>query len=361
MRQPSRRNRSGFTLIELLVVIAIIAVLIGLLLPAVQKVREAGARLECQNNLRNLGLALHNYHNSFKTFPPLNTNPQGTAGVPTHSWTSQILQQIDQDNVYLRYHVGADWNYTGTTADPSGTTTNWLAVQIALKVFACSNSPNYPRYDYTANISSTSKIPWGAAGANAGPAISDYAPTIGISPQIASMAQTLPLASPNTNGVITFNANGRGTKLSDIKDGASNTILLAESGGRPNLYAKGDIDITPQSSKFYLPGGGGGTGGWADPNRFIFVRGAAETGQVSSPAPTAQTLTCGVNCSSGDSQFQWPLPYTFAGEIYGFHPGGANVIYADGSVHFLPSNIPIGVLGALVTASGRELVNSSDF
>src|SRR5262249_43826352 len=156
---PSRRNRSGFTLIELLVVIAIIAVLIGLLLPAVQKVREAGARLECQNNLRNLGLALHNYHNSFKSFPNENTGAS-----PLHSWTSQILEYIDQGNVAIRYHasvvsgVPIDWNYTGITAND--TNSNLVAVETPLKVFNCSNTPNYPRFDTTASISSSSKIAW---------------------------------------------------------------------------------------------------------------------------------------------------------------------------------------------------------
>jgi prepilin-type N-terminal cleavage/methylation domain-containing protein/prepilin-type processing-associated H-X9-DG protein len=374
MRQPSRRNRSGFTLIELLVVIAIIAVLIGLLLPAVQKVRDAAARVECQNNLRNLGLALHNYHSSFKSFPMLNTN-----GSPLHSWTSLILQNIDQDNVFIRYHssivnqVPIDWNYTGITANDNNS--NLVAVETALRVFACSNSPNYPRFDFTASVSSVSKIPWGPPGSNLGPVISDYAPTSGISPQVAVMAGTLPLGNPNTAGVIVCNNNNRGTKLNEIKDGASNTIMLAESAGRPNLYAKGDIDITPQGPVNGTPYVA--TGGWADPYRYIYVRGAVENGQVTPPSQTSP-FTCGVNCSSGDSQLQWTLkamqannisvPYVgnqasvvYAGEIYGFHSGGANVVYADGSVHFIPNSIPINILGQLITASGRELVNGSDF
>ena len=115
MCHSSRRNRSGFTLIELLVVIAIIAVLIGLLLPAIQKAREAAARLECANNLRQLGLALHTYHSFYKQFPNLasNTVPNGTT--PLHSWTSQILTYLEQDNVSIRYHGNVDWNYTGTS------------------------------------------------------------------------------------------------------------------------------------------------------------------------------------------------------------------------------------------------------
>jgi prepilin-type processing-associated H-X9-DG protein len=224
-------------------------------------------------------------------------------------------------------------------------------------VFNCSNTPNYPRFDTTANISSASKVPWASDPNNpsvTGPATSDYAPTVGISQAVAALTGSLPLGNPSTAGVLTMNVNLRGTKLAEVKDGTSSTILLAETGGRPSLYAKGDIDITPQSNPSYLA-----IGGWADPNLVIYVRGSQENGSVTPPTQAAP-YPCAVNCSSGDAQMQWPSPYKYAGEVYGFHPGGANVLFADGSGHFLAYNLSVAVLGKLVTRNGHEIV-SGDF
>src|SRR5947207_1010637 len=132
-RQPGKADlRQGFTLVELLVVIAIIAVLIGLLLPAVQKVRAAAARIQCTNNLKQLGLAMHAFHDVQRGFPPAKqTKPT------VHTWIPFILPYIEQQPLFRRYRFDLDWDNAATNdADPGGVN------QTELTMLLCPSAPN---------------------------------------------------------------------------------------------------------------------------------------------------------------------------------------------------------------------------
>src|SRR5690349_9479943 len=134
----------GFTLIELLVVIAIIAILIGLLLPAVQKVREAAARMKCQNNLKQLGLALHNHNDTYGKLP--SGGGFSTAGLAPpgtglfNSWLIRILPYIEQDNLFKQYNMAR--NYNDTTVDPGFTVSNVAVANTVVPIYICPSGSN---------------------------------------------------------------------------------------------------------------------------------------------------------------------------------------------------------------------------
>jgi prepilin-type N-terminal cleavage/methylation domain-containing protein/prepilin-type processing-associated H-X9-DG protein len=306
-------RRVGFTLIELLVVIAIIAVLIGLLVPAVQKVREAGNRVACENNLHQIGLGTMNYATARGGLPPSRTtgNVFGAPYYPhVHSWSVALLPYIEQTNSFNLYHYEVDWNHPN----------NYEAVRTYLSLFNCPSTPKQPRADTTIES---------APSAGDYHAINAIKCFVGIN----CFGYTMPgcsLPSPPPSVVddprlVGAMKRDQITKITAIVDGTSSTILVAEDAGRPVFYN--------QDRGVYDPIGK--EGGWADPNGAFSIDGANPDGSIPGP--------CSMNCSNNS-------------EMYSFHPGGANVVFADGSVHFLSSGLDLCVLAALATRAGGEVV-----
>ena len=305
------KRRQAFTLIELLVVIAIIGILIALLLPAVQKVREAAARSQCQNNFRQLMLAYHEYEEVNKTFPPAyisdQTKPAG--------WGIYLLPNLEQDQLFQLYDFTVPFFFP-----PAFGSNNQTVVNTPLKVFQCPTTPDRPDpYSYTFTFPGFPSFSWQASP-------SDYSPVNNVN---QFLAQILGLTQSDSQLQGALQAD-KGTRIAQITDGTSNTILLAEIAGKNLLWQAGPLFTGQPLSGFF-----GGEGGWGD------ATSAASALYGSSKDGTVFPGTCAINCSNDYG-------------LFSFHTGGANTVFADGSVHFLNSGIDIRVLAALITKAGGE-------
>jgi prepilin-type N-terminal cleavage/methylation domain-containing protein len=305
-------RRSAFTLIELLVVIAIIAVLIGLLLPAIQKVREAANRVKCANNLKQIVLACHTHESNYGGFPAATAQKILSVNPPlrvVYFWSVQVLPFLEQENVRRRYNFDAAWN------DP----VNADVVATPLSILVCPSVPDGPRVSSAAS----------------GAAVADYAMTTSVfSGQYTQGFITYPMPLPNPQGTwgVCTPLVGAFCKIEDVADGTSNTIMLAECGGRPTLWTTGGPDPTRTVTG----------GGWAEANGFP-VRGYPADGSTSSTS----SGPCMINCNNNFS-------------LYGFHTGGVQAGMTDGSVRFLRQSATADVVAALITRAGGEVVPTGD-
>jgi prepilin-type N-terminal cleavage/methylation domain-containing protein len=355
LRKRQQRQRA-FTLIELLVVIAIIAILIALLLPAVQQAREAARRTQCKNNLKQIGLAFHNYESTFLRFPPAATMLCGPTwcdnvgeGIPSavddgnfHAWPEFILPFIDQAPLYNTINFSVGMNFADAT--PTGAVYNYItggnfpvaqslaAANAVIPGFICPSSPHTSsKYIYIDDWLGGS---FGTPTYHAGGAL-DYT---GGWPRGNLHNANLGFNYGNpTAAMLDINsASGAGcggVKISQVIDGTSNTILVGErSAPGSQQWAMGKAvgplcDVCTASNWLMGPA-------WTDWQFSVGLDirgrtpGSAHNGAVDSEG------TCTINCTNYDN-------------FYSFHVGGAHMLLADGTVRFVSQNLDINTVARL--------------
>jgi prepilin-type N-terminal cleavage/methylation domain-containing protein/prepilin-type processing-associated H-X9-DG protein len=306
------RRARGFTLIELLVVIAILAILIALLLPAVQKAREAAARSQCQNNLKQIGLACHNYHDAHGCFP---TNSQDEGGwdwnhqknARSWSWLARLLPYVEQNNLYNQLNIAG-----GNTLGQSQ-----ALLATGVKIFWCpsDNAIAQNPSDNRANLGKVASVSsWTYA------ATSNYK---GVTGNCWCWGTYEHSCLSNCNGLTIGNGmfssrdatGGKITLAADVPDGTSNTFLAGE-------------DIPSLNAHCSWPYANGSLGTCAiPPNQNVPYRG-------------------------GGIYLGWPDLYSFRSR----HTGGLQFVFADGSVHFISQSIALITYRALASRNGGEVI-----
>jgi prepilin-type N-terminal cleavage/methylation domain-containing protein/prepilin-type processing-associated H-X9-DG protein len=311
------RRRSAFTLIELLVVIAIIAILIGLLLPAVQKVREAAARIQCQNNLKQLGLALHNYEAANKVFPPGRNQYPKVVSAP-----ARLLAYVEQENLQRLV------NYDGTLADPQ----NVQASRTRVGLFVC---PADPR---------NGQVPGVADFGGNYVACNGTGVTLDAAGNVTSYTKI-----PDGNGVFAQTP----VRILSITDGTSNTAAFSESTLGDGQVPASTAAADPRVALLLVAGGNdptpadcdAGNGTWSGKRGGQWINGHFGNtlyNHYYPPNPPGKW-----DCGNGSGNKALSAARSF-------HTGGVNLLLCDGSVRFVSNGVDLAAWRALATRDGGE-------
>lgn len=339
-------HRSGFTLIELLVVIAIIAILIALLLPAVQQAREAARRTQCKNNLKQMGLAIHNYESTFSRFPTAGEATDraaiGRRFFPVSTFTA-ILPYIDQAPLYNRWNFS--YHYSNST-----NSSNAAASRTTITAYLCPSNPN-------------------AKPDNLGFGSVDYMPI--------AYTDLNPISGIRNKAIEGFSLNSDvdgalglyGNRIADITDGTSNTVAIIEDAGRDvntvgaydpaGTFAGAQGTVTrviggaPGVDLSVMPGGGrSAPNRWADP----------DSGSGVSGPPNATSSPIGIinqNKSPQGGPAACPWTTNNCGpndEPFSLHVGGCHALLCDGTVRFLSENVDTHIVRRLASRSDGEVI-----
>ena len=335
----------AFTLIELLVVIAIIAVLIAMLLPAVQAAREAARRAQCVNNMKQIGLGLHNFESSQGFFPPsgirgtgscqpMNINVDGSgkilpSGQRASSYVfTHILPFMEQANLYNGYNIKVDFR----------SKVNSTSIGTLIPTLLCPSSANGNKFhDFDDSNTSGDMAQTGGPWKGVHAAVTDYAVSNGVEDLIAASG----LIDLTVTGQYSMLQNVDGghpnnvTYIAQATDGLSNTIMMSEAAGRPDLFRSGS-----RRDMAFIPGEGS-AGGWADYDTGYTLHSYTLDGSKI-PGP------CFTGCYNGN-------------EDYSFHPGGGNYLMGDGSVRFLKATLPIRIYVRLLTRGMGEVLSADQY